>query len=83
MTPDQLAKMEPEMQNVQAQYKLAENVYGDGMLHLTLTQAYLAKLLKNAAVAGYLRKSQPDVLQELEAIVRIEVMDLAGLDAME
>lgn len=78
VTPEQLAKMEAEMQNIQAQYKLAESSYGDDMLHLTLTQAYLAKLLKNTAVVEYLRRSQPDVLQELEAIVRIEVMDLAS-----
>ena len=80
VTPEQLAKMEAEMQNVQAQYRLVENSYGDDMLHLTLTQAYLAKLLKNLAVAGYLRKSQPDVLHELEGIVRIEVMDLTSTD---
>ncbi len=83
VTPDQLAKMEAEMQNVQAQYKLAENSYGDDMLHLTLTQAYLAKLLKNSAIATYLRKNQPDVLLELEGIVRIEVMDLSGTDTVE
>jgi len=72
VTPEQLAKMEAEMQNVQAQYRLAESSYGDDMLHLTLTQAYLGKLLKNPAVAGYLRKSQPEVLRELEGTVRIE-----------
>jgi hypothetical protein len=38
----------------------------------------LAKLLKNTAVVDYLRASQPDVLQELEGIVRIEVMDLTS-----
>lgn len=83
VTPEQLAKMEAEMQNVQAQYRLAESAYGDDMLHLTLTQAYLAKLLKNSAVVGYLRKNQPEVLDELEGIVRIEVMDLAGMEATE
>lgn len=71
------------MQNVQAQYKLAESSYGDDMLHLTLTQAYLAKLLKNPAVAGYLRKSQPDVLEELEGIVRVEVMELSDTEGAE
>ncbi|NYT85019.1 plasmid partitioning protein RepB C-terminal domain-containing protein [Pollutimonas harenae] len=78
VTPEQLAKMEVEMQNIQAQYKLAESSYGDDMLHLTLTQAYLAKLLKNTAVVDYLRTSQPDMLQELEGVVRIEVMDLTS-----
>src|SRR5690606_15907365 len=40
VTPEQLARMEAEMQNVQTQYRLVENSYGDDMLHLTLTQAY-------------------------------------------
>lgn len=80
VTPEQLAKMEAEMQNVQVQYKLVESSYADDMMHLTLTQTYLGKLLKNVAVTDYLRHSYPGVLEELGSIVRIETMDFTDTE---
>lgn len=70
VTPEQMAKMEREMSNLQGQYKMVEQTYGQDVLNLVLAKSYLAKLLENKSVARYLRQRQPDVLSEFEAIVQ-------------
>jgi len=70
LTPEQMSKMEREMTNLQGQYKMVEQTYGEDVLNLVLAKGYLGKLLDNKAVARYLRQRQPDVLAEFEGIVR-------------
>ncbi|KAE8760999.1 chromosome partitioning protein ParB [Paraburkholderia madseniana] len=69
VTPEQMAKMEREMSNLQGQYKLVEQTYGQDVLNLVLAKGYLARLLENELVAQYLRQRQPDLLAEFETIV--------------
>lgn len=75
VTQEQMAKMEREMSNLQGQYKLVEQTYGQDVLNLVLAKGYLAKLLENKAVARYLRQRQPEVLAEFEAIVQTVSLD--------
>ena len=70
ISPEQMAKMEREMTNLQERYKLAEQSYGHDVLDLVLARGYLVKLLDNNAATRYLRQSQPDMLAEFEAIVQ-------------
>jgi hypothetical protein len=67
--------MEREMTNVQGQYKLAEQSYGQDVLNLVLAQRYLEKLLANKAVAKYLKQHQPDVLEQFEKVVATKSLD--------
>jgi hypothetical protein len=69
VTPEQMAKMEREMSNLQGQYKLVEQTYGQDVLNLVLAKGYLARLVENELVAQYLRQRQPDLLAEFETIV--------------
>jgi ParB-like chromosome segregation protein Spo0J len=71
VTPEQLARMEREMANVQGQYKLVEQSYGQDVLNLVLAQRYLEKAAGQQApmVAKYLRQHQPEVLEQFEKIV--------------
>jgi len=75
VTPEQLARMEREMANVQGQYKLVEQNYGQDVLNLVLAQRYLEKLLANKMVARYLRQHQPEVLEQFEKIVATKSLD--------
>jgi len=75
VTQEQMAKMEREMSNLQGQYKMVEQTYGQDVLNLVLAKGYLAKLLENKSVARYLRQRQPDVLTEFEAIVQTVSLD--------
>ena len=70
VTQEQMAKMEREMANLQGQYKIVEQTYGQDVLNLVLARGYLAKLLENTQVVRYLRQRQPEVLAEFETIVQ-------------
>lgn len=75
LTQEQMAKMEREMSNLQGQYKMVEQTYGQDVLNLVLAKGYLTKLLENKALARYLKQRQPDVLAEFEVIVQTVSLD--------
>ncbi len=66
---EQMHKMEREMTNLQEQYKLVEESYGQDVLNLVLAKGYLVRLLENNAVARYIQQNQPDVFSEFATIV--------------
>ena len=75
LSQEQMAKMEREMSNLQGQYKMVEQTYGQDVLNLVLAKGYLAKLLDNKSVARYLRQRQSEVLAEFETIVQTVLLD--------
>lgn len=75
LSQEQMAKMEREMSNLQGQYKMVEQTYGQDVLNLVLAKGYLAKLLDNKPVARYLKQRQPEVLAEFEVIVQTVSLD--------
>lgn len=70
LSQEQMAKMEREMANLQGQYKMVEQTYGQDVLNLVLARGYLAKLLENKQVVRFLKQRQPEVLTEFETIVQ-------------
>ena len=76
LTPEQIAKMEKEMDSLQRDLKLIEASYGNEVLNLVLARGYLAKLLGNARVVRYLAQNFADIFRELQAI--IEATSLEG-----
>lgn len=75
VTAEQMAKMEREMSNLEGQFKLVEQSYGQDVLNLVLTKGYLAKLLDNEAVIRFLTQKQPEVLSEFANIVQTVALD--------
>lgn len=75
VTSDQMAKMEREMGNLEGQFKLAQQSYGEDVLNLVLARGYLTRLLDNKAVARFLANRQPDVKAEFESIVQAAALD--------
>ena len=73
--PEQMARMEREMSNLQGQYRLVEQSYGQDVLNLVLARGYLAKLLENAKVTKYVKQRQPEVLEQFTAIVATTSLD--------
>lgn len=69
ISPEQMARMEREMTNLQAQYKLVEQTYGQDVLNLVLAKGYLAKLLENGPARAYVEQRQPDLLTEFASMV--------------
>lgn len=75
VTPEQMARMEREMTNLQSQQKLIEDSYAEDVLNLMLAQTYLAKLLANEAVLRFVRQESPEICEQLELIVAMTSLD--------
>lgn len=75
VSAEQMLKMEREMGNLQEQYKLVEESYGQDVLNLVLAKGYLAKLIENDEVSRYIQHSQPDVFSEFVTIVETVSLD--------
>ena len=75
VTLEQMSRMEREMANLQGQYRVVEQSYGEDVLNLVLARGYLAKLLENPKVTKYLKQEQPEVLEQFAAIVEATALD--------
>lgn len=75
VTPEQILKMEREMANLEGQFKLIEQSYGQDVLNLVLAKGYLTKLLSNEAVIRFLSQNTPDILREFSSIVQTASLD--------
>lgn len=69
VTPEQMAKLEREMDKVQGQYQQAEQTFGADLIHLTVAKGYIGRLLKNEAVLRYMNQHQPEILSEFQMLV--------------
>jgi hypothetical protein len=68
LTPEQVAKMEKEMELLQRDLKLVEESHGNQVLNLVLARSYLARLFDNSRVARYLGQHHADIFRELQAV---------------
>lgn len=75
VTLEQMSRMEREMANLQGQYRVVEQSYGEDVLNLVLARGYLAKLLENPKVTKYLKQEQPEVLEQFAAIVEATALE--------
>lgn len=75
VTPEQMARMEHEMSNLQAEYRLVEQNYGQDVLNLVLAQKYVSKLLANPKVARFLKQRYSEVLEQFTAISAATTLD--------
>ena len=75
ISPEQMAIMEREMSNVENQFKLLEQSYGQDILNLVLARGYLAKMIANEAVIRFLTQKHADFLDEFSNIVNTTSLD--------
>jgi ParB-like chromosome segregation protein Spo0J len=79
ITPEQMARMEREMETLQNDFKSVEASYGDDVLHLVIASGYLSKLIGNSETARYLSQHHPEILDEFRAIVTATSLDQASV----
>jgi hypothetical protein len=75
ISPEQLLKMEREMGNLNEQYKLVEESYGQDVLNLVLAKGYLSKLIDNQEISRFIKQKQPDVYNEFINIIETVSID--------
>jgi hypothetical protein len=68
LTPEQVTKMEKEMEALQRDLKLIEESHGNQVLNLVLARGYLGKLFGNARIARYLGQNHADIYRELQVV---------------
>ncbi|WP_425453205.1 plasmid partitioning protein RepB C-terminal domain-containing protein [Sphingomonas gilva] len=78
MTPEQMARMEREMETLNRDFKAVEETFGDDVLQLVLASRYLARLVGNKEIAGYLERRHPDMLSEFHTIISAASLDQAA-----
>jgi len=75
VSAEQMSMMEREMGNLQVQYKLVEQTYGQDVLNLVIAKGFLSKLMENTAVRRFISKYQPELISEFEAIIATITLD--------
>ena len=78
MTPEQMARMEREMEGLQRDFKGVEASYGESVLNLVIASGYVAKLIGNAQTCRYLEQHHPELLVEFKAIVAAASLEDGG-----
>jgi hypothetical protein len=68
IAPEELAKMEAEMESLERDFKAVEDSYAENMLNLTVIRTYLKRLLDNAKVVRFLSSKHSDLFPEFERI---------------
>jgi hypothetical protein len=69
LSPEQMHKMEREMSNINAQYKMISEHYGADSIDLVVSKGYLKKLLDSLPVYKYLNEYHHDILNQFQIIL--------------
>jgi ParB-like chromosome segregation protein Spo0J len=74
--PEDIARMERQMEKLYQDYKSVEDTLGETLLVLVVAKGFVARLLRNKAIAGYLNRNYKDLASELATL-----MEAIGADA--
>ncbi|SEH93971.1 ParB N-terminal domain-containing protein [Pseudomonas fuscovaginae UPB0736] len=74
-TAEEVARMEREMEKLYHDYKVVEETLGETILVLVVAKGYLARLLRNEAIGGYVSRCHGELMGELTAIMEAITSD--------
>jgi hypothetical protein len=74
MSPEDIARLEAEMESLEHDLKAVEESYGDDVLNLTCARGYIKKLLDNAKVVRFLNGNYRDIFSQFETIAAAETL---------
>lgn len=72
LTDEQIALMERESANLDREFKIVEESYGNDHLNLVLAAGFLRKLLSNARIVRYLAQWHEEILAEFRKLADAE-----------
>lgn len=75
LDPEQMARMESEMECLQREYRLIEESFGTDVLNLTLVKAWLVELLKNLKIEKYLTQNHLEFLSQFQKIAEMKSLN--------
>lgn len=68
LSSEQIALMERESANLDREFQLLEDTYGEDHLDLVIALGYVKKLIENARVVRFLAQHYPELLAEFQVI---------------
>ena len=68
LAPEQIARMEKEMEVLQRDLRVVEETHGTQVLNFVLARGYLAKLFGNSRVVRYLNQHHAGLYHELQVV---------------
>ena len=68
ISPEEIAKMEEEMESLERDLKNVGDTYTENMFDLTCARSYIKKLLENAKVVRFLNANYPEIYSEFESV---------------
>lgn len=74
ISPEEVARMEREMEALERDYRLHQDQYGENSLHLNATIRYVRRLLENAKIKRFVGNRYPELLEELEELASLEAL---------
>jgi RepB plasmid partitioning protein/ParB-like nuclease family protein len=74
MSPEDIARMEQEMESLERDLKAIGDTYSENMFNLTCARGYIKKLSENAKVVRFLNGNHPDIFSEFESIAAAETV---------
>jgi ParB-like chromosome segregation protein Spo0J len=69
LSPEDISRMEHEMESLGREFKIIEDSYGKNTVNLVVVVAYLRKLLDNSRVSRYLSSHHREIHAEFEKLV--------------
>lgn len=75
VTPEQMARMERELESLNHDFRVREATFGDDVLQLVLASRYLQRLIENKNVSAYLESRHPEILAEFRTIMSASTLD--------
>ena len=75
LTPEQVERMQQEMESVQAEFKTVEKTFGPNVLQLVVATGYIGVLIQNPQIQRYLEERHPEYLAQFRSIVRATSLD--------
>lgn len=74
VSPEEITRMEKEMESLEKDYRVHQEQFGENSLHLNAAQRYVKRLLENAKVKRFLATRYPELLDEFEEIGAMETI---------
>jgi hypothetical protein len=70
LTPEQMSRMQNEMESVQVDFKAIEKTFGDTVLQLVFATGYVGSLIRNSEIEHYMEDKYPEILTQFRSIVQ-------------
>ena len=75
VAPEDLARMEREMEKLNVDYRAVEDSHGDTMITLVVAKGYINRLLGNPAIADYMRRFHGELADGLASTMEAIATD--------